>query len=97
MYTISCAGRGPGIAAKDRVCTYSISTEGLNEEGRAVAQQRVSAQMELVLDIQAELEEVEAVFYSQDVPWQFVGHEYVSHGVGIVEIGQIADTLRKAL
>jgi hypothetical protein len=78
MYTIRCPGSNPKTNTKDTACRYEINEEGLNAEGRLVAGQRVEAQMSLVRDIQEELEPVEAVFYSHDVPWQFVGHEYVS-------------------
>jgi len=50
----------------------------LNQEGRTVAKERAEAQLSLVEAIGRELEPVDAVFYSHDVPWQFVGHEYVS-------------------
>lgn len=43
-----------------------------------MAGQRAAAQLSLVTEIEEELEAVTAVFYSHDVPWQFVGHEYVS-------------------
>jgi hypothetical protein len=43
-----------------------------------VAQERVEAQLSLLRGIERDLEQMKAVFYSHDVPWQFVGHEYVS-------------------
>lgn len=55
-----------------------MNEEGLNEQGKMIAKQRVEAQMAIIRDVQGDLEEVKAVFYSHDVPWQFVGHEYVS-------------------
>jgi hypothetical protein len=76
MYTIFCppfrSGRGK--------CTAEITQKGLNEEGMRVARERAEAQLDLLDEITGELEEVSAVFYSHDVPWQFVGHEYVSGG-----------------
>ena len=74
MYSITC----PGFSSKSTNCTYSIVEKGLNHEGRVVANQRVEAQLSLLEGIEQELEPIEAVFYSHDVPWQFVGHEYVS-------------------
>lgn len=68
MYTISC---------RNGKCTPTINEKGLNEEGRRVAKERAEEQLGLLRDVQADLEEVDAVFYSHDVPWQFVGHEYV--------------------
>lgn len=79
MYTITCPGSSSSVGhGTSPACTYSINEQGLNEEGRLVARQRVEAQMSLLRDVEADLEKVEAVFYSHDVPWQFVGHEYVS-------------------
>lgn len=52
----------------------------MNEEGRRVASERAMAQMSLLRAVEGDLEEVDAVFWSHDVPWQFVGHEYVSGG-----------------
>lgn len=75
MYTISCPGLTRKASSK---CTYSIVEEGLNHEGRTVAKERAQAQLSLLQGIEGELEPVDAVFYSHDVPWQFVGHEYVS-------------------
>jgi hypothetical protein len=79
MYTIYC----PGMAALEDPdlginCVYDINEEGVTPGHLAVAKERAEAQLSLLTDIQEELEEVEAVFYSHDVPWQFVGHEYVS-------------------
>lgn len=76
MYLISCAG--PDAEGKTKGCKYQINERGLNEEGKRVAKERAEAQFELIKEIQDDLERVEAVFYSHDVPWQFVGHEYVS-------------------
>ena len=74
-YTLSCPGiNGP----KGSECTASLVKEGLNHEGTVVIEQRAEGQLSLVSDVAAELEEVQATFYSHDVPWQFVGHEYVS-------------------
>ncbi len=78
MYTISCPGRTSTKTSNSSRCTSSIVEKGLNLEGRVVANQRAEAQLSLLNDIEGELEAVEAVFYSHDVPWQFVGHEYVS-------------------
>jgi hypothetical protein len=74
MYTIRCRRGKRG----NRRCTYKIQDKGLNAEGRLVAFQRANAQLELIKAVEDVLEDVEAVFYSHDVPWQFVGHEYVS-------------------
>jgi hypothetical protein len=76
MYTISC--KTSSATADLRRCSYTVQDAGLNEEGRLVAHQRAEAQLELIRQVQDVLEDVEAVFYSHDVPWQFVGHDYVS-------------------
>lgn len=76
MITIYC----PGSANGGGECVYDIEKEGLNEEGTRVAGQRAEGQLRLLRDIEADLEEVTMVMYSHDVPWQFVGHEYVSCG-----------------
>ena len=74
-YTVACPGiNGP----KGSECSSSLVKEGLNDEGTRVMGQRAEGQLSLVSDVAAELEEVQATFYSHDVPWQFVGHEYVS-------------------
>jgi hypothetical protein len=75
MFTISCPPYG---SRKNARCTAEITEVGLNEEGKRVARQRVEGQLDLLDEVLGELEEVETVFYSHDVPWQFVGHEYVS-------------------
>jgi hypothetical protein len=77
MYSIHCPG-ARRADPKDRICTYTINEDGLQEQGKIIAKQRVEAQMAIIRDVQGDLEEVQAVFYSHDVPWQFVGHEYVS-------------------
>lgn len=76
MYTILCPG--PDAEGNPRKCSTRVNERGLNEEGRKVAYERIEAQMDLIREIEGELEKVEVVFYSHDVPWQFVGHEYVS-------------------
>jgi len=73
MYTIKCGARSMSSR-----CKYTIQEKGLNDEGKLVAFQRAEAQLELIREIENELEVVEAVFYSHDVPWQFVGYDYVS-------------------
>lgn len=73
MYTITCPGKGAA-------CSYKINDKGLNDQELRIAQERVEAQLSLLKGIEGDLEEITAVFYSQDVPWQFVGHEYVSGG-----------------
>lgn len=78
MYTIYCPGAQPGLEAADQACVYDLNEEGLTKGEVGVARERADAQMSLLKDIGGLLEEVEAVFYSHDVPWQFVGHEYVS-------------------
>ena len=70
MYSIMC---------KSKQCQYQIDFDGLNEEGTKVARMRAEAQLELFKEIETELENVEAVFYSHDGPWQFVDHEFVRH------------------
>lgn len=40
-------------------------------------EERSEAQLELVKNIEAALEPVDAVFWSHDGPWQFVGSDYV--------------------
>lgn len=78
MYTISCPGTNPkSTKGKGSKCAYSIVEKGLNAEGKRVARERAKAQLSLLEEVQMDLEEVAAVFYSHDVPWQFVGHEYV--------------------
>jgi hypothetical protein len=74
MYTITC----PPYRSRNSHCAAEITEKGLNEEGKRVARERAEAQLNLLDEILGELEAVEAVFYSHDVPWQFVGHEYVS-------------------
>ncbi|KAK8865940.1 hypothetical protein IAR55_001089 [Kwoniella newhampshirensis] len=89
MYTISCPGITHTRYAKVRPgsnkakmrrpsskCTFKIVETGLNEEGKRVASERAKEQLGLLQDVEDLLEEVEVVFYSHDVPWQFVGHEY---------------------
>ncbi|ORY32301.1 glycosyl transferase family 90-domain-containing protein [Naematelia encephala] len=88
MITITC----PGITDEERTCTYSIVREGLNEEGTRVAQDRAEAQMGLLEDIEDVLEEVQAVFYSHDGPWQFVGHAYKSALEDAAAVGEYLDT-----
>jgi hypothetical protein len=89
MYTVYC----PGVSALPKSddedvdpeateCTYDINTEGLHEGAQRIARERAEGQISLLEDIRDQLEEVEAVFYSEDVPWQFVGHEYVSCSLG---------------
>lgn len=41
---------------------------------------RADARLGLVTEVEELLEDVDAVFYSHDVPWQFVGHDFVSGG-----------------
>jgi hypothetical protein len=89
MYTISCPGAESKLPPEKRECTFKVNTEGLNAEGKKVANMRVEAQMGLLRDVAAELEEVQAVFYSHDVPWQFVGHEYVSMITGGRGVGSL--------
>ncbi|GFZ43509.1 hypothetical protein JCM24511_01229 [Saitozyma sp. JCM 24511] len=83
MYTVYC----PGVSALPKSddeevdpeateCTYDINTAGLHEGAQRIARERAEGQISLLEDIRDQLEEVEAVFYSEDVPWQFVGHEY---------------------
>ncbi|WVQ82763.1 hypothetical protein IAT38_004895 [Cryptococcus sp. DSM 104549] len=89
MYTITCPGIthtklhphkvGSNKAKLRRPsarCTYEIVEKGLNEEGKRVARERAKAQVELLEGVEDLLEEVKVVYYSHDVPWQFVGHEY---------------------
>lgn len=90
MYTISCPGAESKLPSEKRECTFKVNTEGLNAEGKKVANMRVEAQMGLLRDVAAELEEVQAVFYSHDVPWQFVGHEYVSRTCGGTRVRGVA-------
>jgi hypothetical protein len=73
MYTLACTGSQAGSKGE---CKAHVVHEGLNEEGERVAKERAEAQLSLLEDIQEVLEPVDAVFYSHDVPWQFVGHEY---------------------
>jgi hypothetical protein len=91
MYTVYC----PGVSALPKSddeevdpeateCTYDINTEGLHEGAQRIARERAEGQISLLEDIRDQLEEVEAVFYSEDVPWQFVGHEYVSGPWGLL-------------
>ena len=75
MYTVSCPGIGGRTGTK---CTSRVVETGLNTEGKRVAADRVKGQLGLLADIEGLLESVDVVFYSHDVPWQFVGHEYVS-------------------
>ena len=78
MYTISCPGHDADRnTAMGSRCTYAIQEDGLNVEGSTILKERAEAQMTLLQEIYNELEAVDAVFYSHDVPWQFVGHEYV--------------------
>lgn len=74
MYTITCKSK----RKIGRRCKFWIQEKGLNEEGKMVAWQRAEAQMEIIRTIEDEVEDVTAVFYSHDVPWQFVGSDYVS-------------------
>ncbi|OCF73807.1 hypothetical protein I204_05651 [Kwoniella mangroviensis CBS 8886] len=86
MYTISC----PGIqshnnkngnnhkSSSSSKCVYKIVETGLNEEGKRVAKERAKEQLGLLESIEGLLEPVKVTMYSHDVPWQFVGHEYVS-------------------
>lgn len=83
MYTILCPG--PDLEGNPRNCTSRVNERGLNEEGRLVAHERVAGQMDLIEDIQGLLEKVEVVYYSHDVPWQFIGHEFVSDLSALVE------------
>ena len=76
MYIIKCDGQAPSRKSKSR-CSYTVVEQGLNAEGRRVAHERAKAQLSLIHEIEGELEDIEAVFYSHDGPWQFVGHEYV--------------------
>ncbi|ODO07250.1 hypothetical protein L198_00829 [Cryptococcus wingfieldii CBS 7118] len=76
MYTISCPGASNSKPSAR--CTFEIVEGGLNDEGKRVANQRARAQVELLEDVEELLEEVQVTFFSHDVPWQFVGHEYVS-------------------
>ena len=78
MYTLSCPGTARG---SDSRCTARIVEGGLNAEGRKVATQRAAAQLSLLEDIWDDLEPVEAVFYSHDVPWQLASDGYVSFQV----------------
>ncbi|KAL7419480.1 hypothetical protein Q5752_006318 [Cryptotrichosporon argae] len=91
MYTLSCPGAKRITRGATSRCTYAIQEEGLNEEGRTVARERAEAQLALVRQIEDELEEVEAVFYSHDVPWQFVGHEYKSALEDAASLGEYYD------
>lgn len=75
MFTISC--KGVASVEKGR-CTYQIQMHGLNREGELVAEDRAEQQLGLLKDIEDELEDVDAVFYSHDVPWQFLGDDLVS-------------------
>ena len=95
MYTVYC----PGVSALPKSddeevdpeateCTYDINTEGLHEGAQRIARERAEGQISLLEDIRDQLEEVEAVFYSEDVPWQFVGHEYCEWSVGAPRHGR---------
>ena len=53
-----------------------------------MAKERAKEQFELLKDIQGDLEKVEVVFYSHDVPWQFVGHEYRSSLLDSASVGE---------
>lgn len=75
MYTLACTGAPAEIGGKGE-CTAKIVHEGMDEGARRIASERAEAQLSLLEDIQDYLEPVDAVFYSHDVPWQFVGHEY---------------------
>jgi len=85
MYTLSCSGKSTSTPG---ACTATIVHEGLNEEGERVARERAEAQLSLLKDIQADLEPVDAVFYSHDVPWQFVGHEYIGALEDAASVGE---------
>jgi hypothetical protein len=74
MYTLTCKCSKEG-------CTATVVETGLNEEGKRVAYQRKDAQLSLLEPIEGDLEPVKVVFYSHDVPWQFIGHEFVSESI----------------
>jgi hypothetical protein len=96
MYTILCPG--PDLEGNPRNCTSRVNERGLNEEGRLVAHERVAGQMDLIEEIQGLLEKVEVVYYSHDVPWQFIGHEFVSVDVASLKGDMAAaDEVRRAL
>lgn len=76
MYTISCPGRRP--SETNKTCTAHINEDGLSQEGVRVARERAEGQIKLMRAVEADLEEVDVVMYAHDVPWMFVGHEYVS-------------------
>nr|XP_019015081.1 uncharacterized protein I206_01169 [Kwoniella pini CBS 10737]OCF53862.1 hypothetical protein I206_01169 [Kwoniella pini CBS 10737] len=67
MYTIEC----PGV-------TQLKSPHNDESEEKRVAKERAIQQLGLLEDVEDLLEQVKVVMYSHDVPWQFVGHEYVS-------------------
>lgn len=84
MFTIKCT---KGDGAEDG-CSYTLQEKGLNQEGSNIGHMRAKDQLDLIAEIQHELEDVEAVFYSHDVPWQFLGNDYRSALVDSAQEGE---------
>lgn len=82
MYTISCPGKPLKTTRVGGRCTYKLNDKGLSDGTRRIAIERAESSMNLIRPVEWDLERFEAVFYSHDVPWQFVGHEYVSRAEG---------------
>lgn len=74
MYTITCKTKTDGGAR----CTEKVEPGGLEGEHLVVLKERSVAQLDLIKPVQDKLEDVTAVFYFEDVPWQFVGYDFVS-------------------
>ncbi|BEJ14671.1 hypothetical protein CspHIS471_0404380 [Cutaneotrichosporon sp. HIS471] len=72
MYTITCATKGD-IGTE---CTEKVQGEGLDPEVHLVLTQRSVAQLELIKPLEGMLQDIKAVFFMHDGPWQFVGHDY---------------------
>ncbi|WOO78997.1 Beta-1,2-xylosyltransferase 1 [Vanrija pseudolonga] len=75
-YTITC--RASRSKAGRHACKYTLNEKGLDKDPghRGNMVMRADARLGLVTEVEELLEDVDAVFYSHDVPWQFVGHDF---------------------
>ncbi|GMK58662.1 hypothetical protein CspeluHIS016_0601040 [Cutaneotrichosporon spelunceum] len=84
MYTITCAKKAGGGTE----CTQKVKGEGLDDDGLRVLTQRSVAQLGLIKPLESMLEDVRAVFYMHDGPWQFIGHDFTELLKEATELGE---------
>ncbi|EIW72778.1 hypothetical protein TREMEDRAFT_26330 [Tremella mesenterica DSM 1558] len=80
IYTIVCQ-KVETATGRSSECSYNLKEEGMHSDGQRIPRQRAEAQLSLLKDVESELEEVEAIFYSHDGPFHIVDDEHLTQDI----------------